>query len=208
MVKHLEKVLFRLLICVFVPVVLYSQGYIKTNEEVYKELTRQVLDSFLVSIDVSRDDTITLNYPNDDKTRFINDFIIDYLKNKKEYNLRIYTDRNFEGKILEYFINRLALSYSKPFREKLLSEKKFVRNIYLEFSFKFIKNYNVVDYKTISATLTDTVKHKHIKYIENEMIPLTITKLPNDKTLEKYILPVVTITTVSVIVYLFFIIRK
>lgn len=208
MIEHFKKVLLCLLVYLCIPVVVYSQDYIITNEEVYRKLTQQVLDSFLVSIHLSRDDTIILKYQNDEKTKFLNEFILDYLKNIKQFNLKIHSDNIVNGNILEYFITRLDLSYSKPFREKLFGKKLFLRNINTEISIKYIKDYDLVSYKTISTVYTDTVRYAHIKNIENSLISLTMTKLPNDTTLERYVMPVITITTVSVIVYLFFIIRK
>lgn len=208
MVECLKKVLFSFLIYISFPAVLVSQEKLKTNEEVFKELTQQVLESFLETIDINLDDTIILRKQVDSKTQFIDEFIIGYLKNSKQYNLSIHDENYNDGKILEYFVNKLEISYSKPFREKLLGEKKFVRNFCMEIAFKFIKNSNLMNYKSIPALFRDTVEYIYAKRIENEMIPVTIAKFPDDEILEKYIAPIITITTVSVIVYLFFIIRK
>lgn len=208
MIEFLNKVLLSFLICISISVLLFSQDDVKSNEDIFKELTKQVIDSFLVTIDLNKNDTVNLKFQADDKAKFINEFIIDYLVNQKYYYLKMYANSNLNEIILEYFINKLELSYSKPFREKLFGEKKILRNVHTEISFKFIRNYDVLSYKTISAYYTDTVRYSDVKYLENEMIPLTTSIIPDDSTIEKYILPAITITTVSVIVYLFFIIRK
>ncbi|RCK77301.1 MAG: hypothetical protein IGBAC_1610 [Ignavibacteriae bacterium] len=201
-----KKTIYILIVVNFIYSILLSQESIKSNELILKELSAQALESYIQNIQLNESDTIGIRYVYNNNVQFLYDFLIDYLKNKKKYNLKI--TENIDGNYLEYLINKLEINYSKPYRDKFLGEKRINRNVTIEYSFKFIQNDGQVDVKPITVNYTDTVNYNSLEVIENKLLPLTMAKIPEDSFIEKYTIPIITISTLSIIVYLFFTIRK
>lgn len=201
-----KKTIYILIVVNFIYSILLSQESIKSNELILKELSAQALESYIQNIQLNESDTIKIKYVYNNNVQFLYDFLIDYLKNKKKYNLKI--TENIDGNYLEYLINKLEINYSKPYRDKFLGEKRINRNVTIEYSFKFIQNDGQVDVKPITVNYTDTVNYNSLEVIENKLLPLTMAKIPEDSFIEKYTIPIITISTLSIIVYLFFTIRK
>ncbi len=185
---------------------LFSQESTKSNELILKELTLIALESFFKDIKLKSNDTISIKYIYDNEKQFLYDFIIHYLKDEKKHNLKF--TEHLDDIHFEYIVNKLEISYTKPYRRKFLGEKIIIRNVSIEYFFKFINQNNIISYKPINVSYNDTINYNAIPNIENKMLTFTMAKIPEDSFIDKYTIPIITISTLSIIVYLFFTIRK
>lgn len=179
----------------------------KKNLEVIQELSKNVYDSLFSQIGFSAGDSITLVVkPSPDYWIVEHNILQGLIKKNK---LCLLPDTNLSTvTTIELAIIKMDVRYESIFRQTFLSQKQVVRVVELTVSSKVTKDRNLIAIKTFDQHNKDTVALESINQLENEHILSTKGVLPADAILDRVLSPVIITSSVAVIVYLFFTLRK
>jgi hypothetical protein len=128
--------------------------------------------------------------------------------NEKSRKHIIADTSNFSYPVLQFAISDMSVKYGKVFYDGFLGPKKVTRSINLELSLKITSQgaVKIIDY--LSQHYQDTVSYDSIHLLENENVSPTKSSLPDETLIDRIISPVIITSSVAVIVYLFFTLRK
>ena len=179
----------------------------KTNLEIIQDLSTKILDSVLDTFSKSITDTINYSF-----IPSTNSWVIDHTVSRrlKESTNKIIKTNNFDEKkfSIELGISNINVGYDNIHREKIFGSKKGNRTIKVDLSIKVSKDNELLLVKNHIEKYSDTIFVDSINELENTNIPITCGKLSEAPLTERLIIPAVIVTSIGVIVYLFFTIRK
>lgn len=187
---------------------LFAQSELKTNSEIIKELSIKSVDSILKANQIQSGDTLNIKINSSENTMFLSFSILNFLKDNKNLFLIDTNINSTNWNTLIINIEKIAVDYSKPYREDFIGKKKIVRNIQNIISYRYNTGSIIKDAKSINFNYNDTVNYDLISKLENKNLPITQATVMEDSIFENYAIPIFTITTITIIGYLFFTIRK
>lgn len=179
----------------------------KTNLEILQVLSKNVYDSLQYPIDYSTGDSLMLIVKPSPDYWIVEHTLLQELKDKNI--LCSLSDTSLSPvTIMELAIIKMGIRYESIFRQTFLGQKQVVRVVDLTVSSKVTKDRYLVAVKTIDQHNQDTVALESIYRLENEHIFSTKGVLPDDAILDRLLSPVIITSSVALIVYLFFTLRK
>lgn len=179
----------------------------KTNLEILQELSKNVCDSLFSQIGSSTGDSLMLLVKPSPDYWIVEHSILQDLKGKNIVCSLPDTSLSTVA-VIELAIVKMGARYENIFRQTFLGQNKVVRVVDLTVSSKVTKGSNLIAIKTIHQHIQDTVALESIHQLENEHILSTKGVLPADAILDRVLSPVIITSSVAVIVYLFFTLRK
>lgn len=141
-----------------------------------------------------------------------NSWIVEYAILKELNNKNIFcfqTDTNSSPyTAIELAISKMDVGYEKIFRDGFLGPKKVVRSVELELFTKITKKGTLLSIEPIYQQYQDTVSLEVVNQLEDENVQSSKGIMPDEAMFDRIISPVIITSSVAVIVYLFFILRK
>jgi hypothetical protein len=202
--KALRK--FSILFVLFA-VCLNSYSQQKTNLEVIQELSIKTIDSLVSQGSELLVDTLNVKMIPSDDYRIVENSILKRLHDNRR--LEIVSDTNtLRYTTLELSIIKMGVRYNNVFYDGFFGSKKVVRSVNLELTSKVTKNGSLKNIDILNQQYQDTVDYNSINLIENQNIVSTISSLPDDTFIDRLLSPVIITSSVAVVVYLFFTLRK
>lgn len=178
-----------------------------TNLEILQILSKNVYDSLQSQINYSTGDCLTLIVKPSPDYWIVEHTLLQDLKDKNI--LCSLSDSSLTTvTTIELALIKMGVKYESIFRQTFLGQKQVVRVVDLSVSSKVTKDRHLVAVKTIDQHNQDTVALESIHQLENEHILSTKGVLPADAILDRVLSPVIITSSVAVIVYLFFTLRK
>jgi hypothetical protein len=179
----------------------------KNNLELIQELSRKNIDSLFSSNRLTLGDTLNIKM-----IPSTNSWIVEHeiLKELKEKNIVCFqVDSNSSPyTLVELAIPKMDVRYEKMFRDGFLGAKKIVRSVELELSAKIMEQSKLLDVGQFYQRYQDTVSLEAVNQLEDEHVTLSKGILPDEAIFDRIISPVILTSSVAVIVYLFFTLRK
>ena len=197
MITLKTKILFYLL---FISTSIFAQS--RTNLEMFNSL----VDSSVLSISFQISDS-NFEYHVEYKT------IAEYsaLNNRVENSLvrnEIKVSLDNSTNLLSYKISQATVDYSDLFKDGLLGEYLLERKFVLSGEYTIENSSSVSSADIFYYTVTDTIPHEDLNFVENNSLPFTKGTVPSEPFFPSMLEPIVAITAVVVTVVLFFTVRS
>jgi hypothetical protein len=199
----------RLFTTLFVVYFFYSNGFAqqKTNLEVIQELSRKSIDSLFSHGHSFLGDTLNVRMIPSTDSWIVENAILQ--KVYEHHRSRITSDSGtFSYPTLEFAISDMSIKYVKVFYDGFLGAKKVIRSVNLDLSSKITAQGALKAIDLLHQEYQDTVNYDSIPYLENGSIISTRSSLPEDTFIDRILSPLIVTSSVAVIVYLFFTLRK
>ena len=116
-------------------------------------------------------------------------------------------NNNLDNKII-YSILRATVLYTELFKDGVFGGYLMERKFILSGEYQINVLSSTLNADTFHYTLTDTISYDNIDFIENNSLPFTKSKLPDEPFFPSLLEPVIAITAVAVTVILFFSVRS
>jgi hypothetical protein len=199
------RIYFLLMTLFFVTTSAIAQN--KTNLDVIRELSKRATDSILVRTEYSFGDTVSVSIkPSSDS------WVVEYtiFNGLKENNVVCRKADSFSSlyNAIELAIIKMDVRYLRSFRDGFLGPKKVVRSVELELFAKVTKKDILINIEPIYQQYQDTVSLEAVNQLEDEHVQSSKGILPDEAIIDRIISPVIITSSVVVIVYLFFNLRK
>jgi hypothetical protein len=197
MLKHKTKIFFFLM---FVSTILFSQS--RTNLEVFYSLVDSSASSVFNSLEDSQ-----IGY------NFLNKTVAEYSGlNIRAENSLVNTGVQIEKNDLEneitYSVSRATVLYTDLFKDGFFGGYLIERKFVLSGEFQIKTSSKILSADTFYFAVTDTIPYDNIDFIENNSLPFTKSRLPDEPFFPSLVEPVIAITAVAVTVILFFSVRS
>jgi len=179
----------------------------QANLEIIQKLAERIADSIYASIPTGTSDTVNLSFkPSTDS------WIVEHAitKRLKEYSNLFIKSGDFSNQNLtiDFAISKISIKYKDSFKERFFGTQKTNRWVEVKLAKKITFNNEILSVGTSVEQYHDTVDVNSINELENQSIPLTRGSLPDDSFIDRILVPTVVLSSVAVIVYLFFTLRK
>jgi hypothetical protein len=109
---------------------------------------------------------------------------------------------------LSYSISQATVTYSDLFKDGIVGGYLLERKFILQGEYTIKNSSSVLNANTFFYTVTDTIPHENINFVENDSIPFTKGTVPSEPFFPSMLEPIVAITAVVVTVVLFFTVRS
>jgi hypothetical protein len=199
------RILF-LLITLFV-IIANAIAQNKTNLDVILELSKTAADSVLARIRYSVGDTVSVSIKPSSDSWVVENTV---LKRLKENDIACFQAgaNSSSYTVIELAISKMDVRYQKVFRDGFLGTKKVVRSVELELFTKITKRGNLLEVDPIYQQYQDTVSLEAVNLLEAEHVQSSKGIITDEAILDRIVSPVIITSSVAVIVYLFFTLRK
>jgi len=198
----LNKTLFLIFLLIIASANLYCQT--PTNLEVFYSLTDSLVDNIVKEIPDNESKILLTQNLGQSYSLFSNSIITRFKKHGKEILNNPPDDLNIP--LVDIVIEGAGVEYGEMFRDGWFGSHYVQRystifgNYLLTFSERVKRDFEL--------THLDTVKVEDIQYLENESFPFTKGKIPSEPFISGFAEPLIAITTVAVVIALFFTIRS
>jgi hypothetical protein len=181
----------------------------RTNLQIADSLTIEVLTEHLPVIDVDHSDSLALDVSqlepeiqNYLRVLLGNWFLQNSFQVFRNYN----TGSSFQGMVLEINKYNLEVVYSKPYEKSLLGADYVQRQVSLDLSGQFYLAGKQEVQSAVRKTeiYTDEIPYTEINRVDESTFPFVKGKRTDYSLWDKLYEPVLTVTSVAILVYLFF----
>lgn len=179
----------------------------KKNLEIIRDLSVKNIDSLILQDYPYLGDTLNLRFIPYAESWIVENSIIARL-NERGRKYIISDTSNFNYPVLQFAISEMSVKYGNVFYDGFLGPKKVVRTVKLELSLKITNHTDIKKIDYLSQQYQDTVSLEAVNQLEDEHVQSSKGIIPDEAILDRIISPVIITSSVAVIVYLFFTLRK
>jgi hypothetical protein len=177
------------------------------NLEIIQELSEKSIDSLGLDVYNFLGDTLNIRFVPSCDSWIVENSIIKKIRENGRVIL-ISDTNNLNYPIWHFAILNMGVEYGKTFYDGFLGHKKVVRSVNLNLSLKITSRGEVKKIDYLSRRYQDTVAYDSIHLLENDNMSSTKSALPDETFIDRILSPVIITSSVAVIVYLFFTLRK
>lgn len=158
---------------------------------------------------IAANDTCVLRFTRDESLGFLEHSFVEALRNVPVY-VRETAAESAGLRVCEVQPVRADVTYERVFREGWFTERKVIRSVVVEISFKILRTPggDVVASGLRSERFRDTIRVRDIERIETPIVKATHAELPSGSLFERLVEPLVILVSAGVVIYLFYTVRS
>ncbi len=123
-------------------------------------------------------------------------------------NINISTALEDSDVIFNYTLAEVFIKYNNMFRDGIFGDYFVEREARINGSLFLVKNEEVINSDKFSLSRIDTVNYNDIHNFENNSLPFTQSKIPEESFFPSLVEPLIAVATAVVTIFLFFTIRS